>query len=502
MTHTSGRLLARNTLWNLVGQAAPMVAAVATIPVLIHSIGTERFAILTLAWIVIGYFSLFDLGLSRALTQVVADRLGASSGARDLPEVVWTALALMSALGVAGALLLAAVSPWLVTRALNVPPRLHAETIGSMYLLAVGLPFVISTGGARGVLEAYQRFDVVNAIRIPAGMFSYLGPLAVLPFSRSLVPVVGVLVAGRVAGWAVHLAFCARIVPGMRARIAVHPRLVGPLMRFGGWMTVTNIVTPLMTYGDRFMLGALLPVAAVAYYVTPYELITKLWLIPGSVAGVVFPALATSFARDRGRAAGILFGAVRANVAALFPAVLVLAAFAPEGLHLWLGAEFAREGAPVLRWLAAGMLVNCVGQMAGVAVQGAGRPDLTAKLHLAELPVYMGVLYLAAVRYGVQGAAAAWSVRMVLDTALLLALAHRLLPGSGRMLRWAAVALGATGAALAAVSLPQSLAVRAAVCVLALLVLGPLGWRYALLPPERGRVAAALRARRLGAIFP
>jgi O-antigen/teichoic acid export membrane protein len=296
--------------------------------------------------------------------------------------------------------------------------------------------------------------------------------------------------------------FCLRIVPGLRARVGVHPRLVGPLMRFGGWMTVTNIVTPLMTYGDRFMLGALLPVAAVAYYVTPYELITKLWLIPGSIAGVVFPAVAATLAQDRGRATGILFGAVRANVAALFPAVLILAAFAPEGLHLWLGAEFAREGASVLRWLAAGMLVNCVGQMAGVAVQAAGRPDLTAKLHMVELPVYMGVLYYAAAWYGVQGAAAAWSIRMVVDTALLLALARRFLPGSGRMLRWTAVALGVTGAALAGVALPHSLAVRAAVCAVALVALCPLGWRYALLPAERTRLAAALRTRRPGAIFP
>ena len=62
---TSGSLLARNTIWNLVGQVAPMCVALFAIPVLIRHIGTDRFAILTIAWMVVGYFSLFDLGLGR-----------------------------------------------------------------------------------------------------------------------------------------------------------------------------------------------------------------------------------------------------------------------------------------------------------------------------------------------------------------------------------------------------------------------------------------------------
>ena len=65
---TSGRLLARNTIWNLLGQVLPMVVGVVAIPPLVHSLGVDRFGVLSLAWIIIGYFSLFDLGMGRALT--------------------------------------------------------------------------------------------------------------------------------------------------------------------------------------------------------------------------------------------------------------------------------------------------------------------------------------------------------------------------------------------------------------------------------------------------
>jgi O-antigen/teichoic acid export membrane protein len=64
--------IATNTLWNLVATAAPMPVALYTIPVLIAGLGKDRFVPLALAWTLIGYFTLFDLGLGRALTQMVS----------------------------------------------------------------------------------------------------------------------------------------------------------------------------------------------------------------------------------------------------------------------------------------------------------------------------------------------------------------------------------------------------------------------------------------------
>jgi O-antigen/teichoic acid export membrane protein len=66
-----GRLLAKNSLWNLVGWGAPLLVALAVIPLLIKGLGIERFGALTLIWMGIGYFSLFDIGLGRALTKLV-----------------------------------------------------------------------------------------------------------------------------------------------------------------------------------------------------------------------------------------------------------------------------------------------------------------------------------------------------------------------------------------------------------------------------------------------
>ena len=97
-----GRLLARNTLWNLLGSGAPAVVALLAIPVLIRHIGIARFGLLTIIWTVVGYFSLFDLGLGAVLTRMVADRLGTGKD-REIPSLVWTSMALMLGLSTVGA---------------------------------------------------------------------------------------------------------------------------------------------------------------------------------------------------------------------------------------------------------------------------------------------------------------------------------------------------------------------------------------------------------------
>ena len=73
----SGTRLARNSALNLLGLCSPLLVAIVAIPILIRGLGTDRFGVLTLVWVVIGYSSLFDLGLSRALTKIVAEKLGA-----------------------------------------------------------------------------------------------------------------------------------------------------------------------------------------------------------------------------------------------------------------------------------------------------------------------------------------------------------------------------------------------------------------------------------------
>jgi O-antigen/teichoic acid export membrane protein len=471
-----------------------MIAALVTVPLLIRGLGNERFGILTVGWVVIGYFGLFDFGLGRALTKLVAERL-ASSDQDGVGELIWTAIFLTFLLGVVGAAILALVTPTLVHQALKISPGLEQEAIRAFELLALSLPLVISTAGFLGVLEASQSFGVVNALRVPMGLFNYIGPLLVLPFSHSLVPVVALLVVGRLVGWIAYLIACLRVFPVLRKRVRLDWGQVVTLARFGGWMTVSNLVSPLMTHLDRFLIGALVSMAAVAYYTTPYELITRLWLVPSALMGVFFPAFAASFVQDRRHTAQLLDRGVRAIFLVLFPAALLAVTFAHDGMLLWLGKEYALRSTGVLQWLALGVFINCLAQVPFSLIQGIGRPDITGKLHLLELPVYVMSIWFFSREFGIEGVAMAWVLRVVVDTTILFAVSERLLPKSGVFPR--AVAMMVTAAAVFGVASQQhGLAAKSVFLVVVLGIFGVFAWLRLLSSAERafvrGRFASPL----------
>lgn len=482
---TSSRVIARNTLLNLAGQLVPMIAAVVAIPILIRHLGAPRFGVLTLAWAAIGYFNLFDLGLGRALTQAIAVRLGNAHASRDLGAVAWTALALMLVLGAAGGVLLAAVTPWIVQRGLNIPPSLVRESLGVFYLLAVSLPFVVTTAGLRGILEAHQEFGAATALRIPLALVTFLGPVVVLPFSEGLVPIVVLLVVGRVGTLAAHLVVCLRRHAYLRHDVAIRRDVVTPLLRFGGWMTLSNVVSPIMAYLDRFFIGAILPLAAVAHYVTPYELVTKLLIVPQGIVIALFPALATTYATDRDRTAMLFERTLRVVLILMFPALLGVVLFAREGLTLWVGPEIAARSTSVLQWLAVGVFINGMAQAPFVVLQSTGRPDITARLHLAELPIYLAALWFLAHRYALVGVAMAWTMRAAVDATALLLLAARRLPGASTQSRLSLLAIAAVSAVLGAAALLQDVLVKAGVFAASVALFALFGWMLIVRPAER-----------------
>jgi O-antigen/teichoic acid export membrane protein len=423
---TNGQILAKNTAWNLFGQALPFVVGVAVTPVLIRRLGTDKFGVLALAWIVVGYFTLFDFGLGRALTKLIAEKIGDGSQG-DIPGFFWTALILMGGIGLFGGVLLALLTPWLTAHVLRVPTPILLQTKQAFFLLALCLPIVIVTTGLQGVMAAYQRFASFAVVRLVIGGWSFLGPWLCLLFTKSLVAIAAVLLVGRVLACVLSVWLCFRVDCRLK-----HPSWVGtavrPLVSFGSWMTVSNVVGPLMVYLDRFVIGAVLSMTAVAYYATPYDVVTRLWIIPLSLLGVLFPAFSATLAGDRVRA-GLLFErAVGVLFLLMFPITLLVVGFAYDGLNIWLGGEFAHHSTPVLQWIAFGVFINSLGMIPFGSIQADGRPDLTAKLHLIELPIYFAILWLFLKKWGIEGAAIAWFLRILLDDAALYWIALRDLP--------------------------------------------------------------------------
>lgn len=414
----TGKLLTKNWALNLAGQVVPLIVAVAAMPFVIHELGSERFGILSIAWVLLSYSTLLDLGLGRATTKFVAEHLGRDESEK-LPSVLWTSVWAQLALGLAGALLFAAVTSPLVEH-LRMSPALRAETKVSFFILAGSLPIVLVGNAFRAVLEANQRFDLVNYVRVPVNSSIFLLPALALPLGIGLPGIVLLLVLARLAATIAYLSLCLWYFPVLRSSYSADATIIRTLLAYGGWVTVSNLASPLMSNLDRFFIGSIISVSAVGYYTAPFEAVSRCTVLPGSLASTIFPAFSSLEASDsRNKLEELCVRSLKSLLLLLGPLLMFIIVFAREILRIWLGFDFAANGALVLQILAAGTLINSLAYVPSFLLQGVDRPDLTAKFHMLELPVYLGLLWVLLRQMGISGAALAWSLRAAIDALLL-----------------------------------------------------------------------------------
>lgn len=449
----------RNFLLNLVGNLAPLAAALLAVPLLLELAGVERLGVLALIWTVTGYLSLLDLGLGRVFVRRFARADTAADLQREAALLRRVCLgAGLLALGT-GALLALALpfAHWL-----GPDSALAPELPAAVWAVALTLPAVIVTSLLRGALEGRMRFGASNALKLVFGALTFLAPaLAAL-----VTPSLGAMAAGiavvRVLGLLAHVHQAAPMLwPAAWSTARAGAGELGPALREGGWITVTNVVSPLMVSFDRFAVGALVSLAAVSHYSVPQEAVLKLLLVPLALATALYPVLARGEAADpAGSAARRRLGArsMDSVVSVALPLALGMALVAEPALALWLGRDFAAQAATPAAVLAVGMLAMSVAQVPYAALQARGRADLTGKLHLIELPLFAVAVWWLTERLGIAGTAVAWALRSVGDLAAMLWLAMReqLLPpaGAATMRIGAAVALAAAAAALRAADGP------------------------------------------------
>jgi len=403
-----------------------MLIAVLAIPFIVRGLGVERFGLLAIAWVAPEYLVFIDLGLGRAATKYVAEAMG--RGHKDqISRLAWTALMAQLVLGSLGALGLFGIASSLTQDILNVPAALQAEAETMFRIIALSIPLVLVSGTLSGVLAAGQRFDLINFVNVSVNVANFALTLAgVLYWDWRLTEIVALLVFSRLLAVIVQYRLCTRVFPFF-TRSRFDPLELRTLLSFGGWVTVSGVVVPILLYLDRFIIGASMTLAAVAYYTIPYETITKLWIIPTSLVLTLFPAFSTLTGQGETRhIAALLIRSTKLILLTLGPIVVVVAAFSREILQFWLGIDFALQSTLALQILAMGILVNCMVPIQNALLYAVGRPDITAKVHLVQLPVFCVLTWWLVGLWGITGAALAQSMRLGGESLLVLVAARRL----------------------------------------------------------------------------
>ena len=408
----------RNSVYNLIGSLLPIAVTLFTVPIYLNVIGLERYGFLAIAWMLLGFFGFFDFGLGRATARLIANL--SLEGPEKRSVACWTALALNAGLGLVGAFVLWGVAYWFFSHHFQVEEALRAEIVAAVPWLSLAVPSVTLSSVLSGSLQGREKFVSLNVAQVLNSVFSQVLPLlAALYLGPSLPLLIVTTMIGRLLYFLVLLWQCARFVP-LRAFPVVDPGLVPQLFRYGGWVSATSIVSPLIVVFDQFVIGGSISSRAVAVYSVPFNLANRLTIVPSSLAAALFPRLAAESGETSSRLA---HEALLALIVVITPSVIAGLILVGPFLRLWLGAGFVDASAVVGQIILIGVWANSLTSVPFTKLQARGRPDIVAKCALAQLVPYMALVSFAAVKWGVFGVAIVWTIRVIVDCAIMLAIA-------------------------------------------------------------------------------
>jgi len=408
----------RNTLYNLTAQVAGVAISLLTVPPFLRLIGEARYGVLLIVWLLLGYSSLFDLGLSQATAQRMATLRDAPPEERS--RLLWTALRLNGLLGAGAALVLYVAARLVLGSFVDMSDALREESLAALPWIAIALPVSMSASTLTGALQGREAFGATSALGTLGQLLTQVLPLAVAwRLTSSLAWLIPAALVSRPVTLLLAWLVCRRVVP-----------LVGParrdvalgrsLLRYGGWVTVSSIVGPLMSSFDRLLIGGISGSQAVTYYGVPQGLAARFLMVPSALSGTLFPRFASSTPERRAELAGL---SMKVLACAMTPAIVAGLFLVEPFLTVWISAEFAARATLAAQIILVGVWANGLALIAHSSLQASGRPDVVAKIHLVELPAYLAVLAVFLHGWAVTGAAVAWSLRVAVDGLLLYGMA-------------------------------------------------------------------------------
>lgn len=375
-----------------------------------RALDTESFGLLALVLALVGYASVLDGGFARAVVREIAALGGAHE---DAAKIVATALWVVLAIGGLVALLFLGFVPWLVSL-IQVSQDIYVGAIDGFRLAGLMVPVILATMVWLAPMEGLNRFAALNLIRALGFALMFGASVVAVLVDPSFVSAVVGLLVGRVLMAALSW-WASRSIMGLGVG-AFNRDALQALYRFGGWIAVSNLVTSLLDYLDRFVLSIIGGASSIAYYAAPADGMQKMQSLPGAVARALFPLLSARQGQDQRR---LMMVALTLQALIGIGVAVFLIGFGDRIIALWLGADYVEASSLVLKVLAVGFAFNAMAWVPQTALQALGFARATAFVSLSQMLPYILLLVGLTTEFGLVGTAAAWAIRAFVDLCAL-----------------------------------------------------------------------------------
>jgi len=492
----------RNSAFNFLGGLLPAVALFVTIPLIVHRMGAEAYGALVLITSIVGYFGIIDINATAGTVKYVAEHQ-ARGESDEVGRVVSFGLLIYLAIGVAGGLALFFGADHLVNQVFKIGPSWREDARSALQVASLAFFFGQFQLFLQSIPQALGRYDLSGRFDAVFGSLTPLLTIAVVLGGGGLTAIVTARMVLTIVHCTALFVLLRRLLPGLRLR-RPDRSTSRKVASFSLFTYLQRLAAVTSNNADKLLIGAQQSMLALATYVIPYTLASRVFALMNRLVQVMFPLTSHLDARADHAALRSTFIYVSRYMAFLNTALcLLLALFARELLTYWLRQPAQPVAVLVLIIVAYMMLVESLTNAPSLVNDGLGRPYITGVAALLRAVVGVSAAWMALRLGGIVELAVSQLIVGAVFTAAFLWVVHRhslpwrlasvvgpiygvnavvLLAGTALVAwRWGEPVLGGwafVGALAGAAAL-----------------LAAVGWRYVLFPVHRLRLRDLVAAR-------
>ena len=384
-------------------------------------LGSEGYGVVVLVGLIPTYLTFADVGMGFASTKFGSEAFGQGAGDREA-EIVRTAalIAFVASLPFGIAIF---VFSDLIAGQFNVPTHLLGDA--SLALKFASVTFVSNV--LINVLNTPQlaRLRMDLNTMVTAG-FRILGAIAmpiVLYLGGSIASAVFVLMLASVLTLIGHIFVSGRLNEKLFG-LTIDVEVMRPLLKYGSALALSGVAAVLLVNLEKLVLTRTTSVQVLAYYSVAFMFANMATMFSQAMGQSLMPAFSQLLMPDKKNQLNDIFvRALRVNMFSLLPILAILCVIAKPFFTIWAGEDFGRESTAPFYLLLIGLFFNLNAYTPAGLLLAAGRTDILAKMYWIELVPYVAVTAFLTYRFGAPGAAAAWSLRVIVDAAIFIWLA-------------------------------------------------------------------------------
>ena len=396
-----------NSIYNVAGWGWSTILNIIIIPYMIYKLGYDQYGILSLVFLVVGYFAFLDLGLADAVVKYISHYYALNNIVK-INNIINSILALFVIMGISGGIFILVFSNFVALEVFKIPDELHTTTKYCFNLCAIGLLLNLILGVIAKIPEALQRFDLSNRNNIIMGTAVSVMNVIVLFLGYGIKAIVLINILGSLFGIFLFYLTANKLIPQVVFNLKFNYDDFREVFHFGLYTVFTKFSSLMTNSINQLFIGSLVGASGLTIFNVPFKIISAFKGIIYRLSFVVFPVSSELSALEYSEKLESVYLKSSRYIFLLSSMFFIpVIAYSNKILLFWLGADFADKGTYLMMMISLALFFISLTMIPGLIALGLGKPKYNAIFSLVTAGANIIFGYPLTKMWGTDGAATA-----------------------------------------------------------------------------------------------